>query len=82
MAISFTAEMLRNEDGGWYCSACGHFHDDTFDRAILRQCPKCKTELIESKKMVDRNYKLYVDSQFCDDEDYPKWLLDLKSKGE
>ena len=80
MAISFTADLIRNEDGGWYCSACGHYRDDIFDRAILKQCPKCKTTLIESRKMVDRNYRLSVGARFCDDAEYPKWLLDLKGK--
>ncbi len=73
-------EWYHNEDGGYYCSVCGCFHDDYYDTELLCKCPKCGASLKDSDKSVDREYRLSIGAKFCEDEEYPKWLLDLRSK--
>lgn len=71
-------EWYHNEDGGYYCSVCGYFHDNYYDTEPLCKCPKCGASLKDSDKSVDREYRLSIGADFCKDEEYPKWLLDLR----
>ena len=73
-------ERIYNEDGGWYCAKCGNFHDDYYDASVLKECPKCGENLIETEKMVDREYLLSVGAKCCDEKDYPQWLLNLREQ--
>lgn len=76
------AERLYNEDGGYYCGECGYFHDDYYDSKLLSHCPECGAELKECNKSVDREYRLYIDNDFCNEDEYPKWLIDLRKQYE
>lgn len=73
-------ERIYNEDGGWYCAKCGNFHDDYYDAGVLKECPKCGENLIETEKMVDREYLLSVGAKYCGEKDYPQWLLNLREQ--
>ncbi len=73
------AERFNNEDGGWYCSACGYYRDDYYDTEEIRWCPECGEDLKDSEKSVDRKYRLYEGVQFCSEDLYPSWLLERKN---
>lgn len=75
------AEWIHNEDGGYYCSECGYFIDDYYLSGLPNQCKRCGTKLSTKTTLtVDRYYRLsrLGDTHYCDDADYPKWLLDLR----
>jgi hypothetical protein len=76
------AERFRNEDGGWFCSECGCFHDDVYDVREILRCPRCGTPLNNSSKTIDREYRLYLGNEFCKEEEYPAWLLKLRKGGD
>lgn len=81
MNISKNAEWWTNECGGMFCSNCGHFHDDYFERPPIL-CPECKSHMITHDEMyIDKGYRLWsVHSTHCIDEsEYPDWLLRLKN---
>ena len=76
------AERFIGEDGGWFCSECGYFHDDYFDAATITECPDCKAFLKDSEKEVSRGYKLSKGAKYCSDDEYPEWLLEYRKENE
>ena len=78
-------EWIHNDDGGYYCSQCGFFIDDYYLAEMPKQCEKCGTRLSENTTFtVDRDYRLsrLGEIEYCDDAEYPKWLLDLRIEKE
>lgn len=72
------AEWWSNEDGGWYCSNCGYFHDDYYE-PLPGKCKKCGSEMGVSRDMlVDRDYDLFKNLILADARNYPAWLLKLR----
>ena len=74
------AEWIDNDDGGCFCSECGFFHDDYLCGGPPKQCNKCGAKMSKTTLTVDREYRLsrLEEIGYCKDEEYPKWLLDLK----
>ncbi len=73
------AEWWSNEDGGWYCSNCGYFHDDWFESTLPGKCKKCGSEMGVSRDiLIDRDYDLFKNLILADARNYPAWLLKLR----
>lgn len=73
------AERLYNEDGGFYCGECGCFYDDYCNTPS--RCVRCGLNFEKtSSAMVDREYRLFKNAEFLEDSEYPKWLLELRTR--
>ena len=78
--MSGNAEWWINECGGVFCSKCGLYHDDYFEK-IPDICPSCGSLMTEdTKTMVYMDYTLSSDDidYYLYESEYPEWLLQLR----
>lgn len=75
------AEWWHMEDGGYFCSNCGLWHDDCYFLPP-DQCESCGCLMkLNTSPTVWRDYRLSLKGvAYADESECPKWLLELRNK--